>query len=156
MEADESLEPDPPSKPLEVAVLTRPEAGPVDSQFVRSFLQEVTVAAGAGGGEVTVVFAGDQEVRSLNRDYRGTDRVTDILSFPDTTPGCTRGPGDMIIAVGKARRQAAKRHHALETELRYLLIHGFLHLMGFDHETDDGEMEAEERRLRDLLLRDKR
>lgn len=157
MELDDSQEPDPASPRLEITVLRRPDAGEVDSRFVADFVRGVARVAGADSGEVAVVLAGDPEVRALNRDYRGQDRVTDILSFPGEATSGRRGvSGDLIIAVGKARRQAVQRHHSLDTELRYLLIHGLLHLLGFDHEADQGEMEAEERHLRGLLLPSRR
>jgi probable rRNA maturation factor len=122
-----------------VTFIRRPGTGAPRVAPLATFVRGLAAATGSRAGEVTVVLARDTEMRELNRRYRGTDRTTDVLSFP---------PGDLIISVDQARRQAAQRHHSLDRELRYLLLHGFLHLMGWDHETDDGEMEAEERRLR--------
>ena len=87
-------------------------------------------------------------MRRLNRTYRGKDAPTDVLSFPgQETP---EGPhlGDVVIAVPVARRQAEAAGHSSERELRVLLLHGVLHCLGYDHETDDGTMERLERRLR--------
>jgi probable rRNA maturation factor len=92
-------------------------------------------------------------MRALNHRYRGVDRTTDVLSFEGgLQPDGRDSQGEIVISVDKARRQAAQRHHPIEIEIRFLLIHGFLHLMGFDHETDSGEMAEEERRLRSLLM----
>ncbi len=90
----------------------------------------------------------DREMRRLNRTYRGKDAPTDVLSFPgqDTAEG--RHLGDVVIAVPVARRQAAAAGHSSEREIRILLLHGVLHCLGHDHETDDGTMERLERRLR--------
>jgi probable rRNA maturation factor len=111
-----------------------------------------TVAPASARGGVTVVLATDARVRTLNRDYRGKDYATDVLSFPDEeTPGVKGIPrhlGDIVIARGVATRQAREAGHALATELRILALHGLLHLLGYDHERDAGEMARVEKRLR--------
>jgi probable rRNA maturation factor len=109
-------------------------------------------AAGALGvsGEMALVFAGDATLRRLNRSYRGKDRPTDVLSFPG--PGGEEGLGDVIVSVPTAERNARRYGRALAFELDLLALHGLLHLLGYDHETDDGTMERLERRLRLRLL----
>ena len=87
----------------------------------------------------------DARVRALNRQYRRKDAPTDVLSFPADEKGQL---GDVVIAVGVARRQARQAGHSLQTELRVLALHGLLHLLGYDHEHDDGQMARLERRLR--------
>ena len=87
----------------------------------------------------------DARVRALNRQYRRKDTATDVLSFPAEEKGQL---GDVVIAVGVARRQAHEAGHSLQTELRVLALHGLLHLLGYDHEHDDGQMARLERRLR--------
>ena len=84
-------------------------------------------------------------MRRLNRDYRGKDRSTDVLAFP-----AEGGPllGDIVVSVPYAARQARRRGEPQSREIDRLLVHGFLHLLGYDHETDDGEMEALESRVR--------
>ncbi len=104
-------------------------------------------------GTVTIVLTGDAAMRRLNREWRGVDRATDVLSFPtdDDGPrvrGQARHLGDIVIATGVARRQAAAARHAYGTELKVLALHGLLHLLGYDHETDDGLMRRVEARLR--------
>lgn len=104
-------------------------------------------------GEVAIALVCDRKMRDLNRQYRGIDRATDVLSFPATsevTPDVGVEPhlGDIVIATGVARRQARAAGHPLGAELRCLALHGLLHLIGYDHERDTGQMERLERRLR--------
>jgi probable rRNA maturation factor len=94
---------------------------------------------------VTVALLPDRRVRALNRQYRRKDAPTDVLSFPAEEQGQL---GDVVIATGVAKRQAAEAGHSLQTELRVLALHGLLHLLGYDHEHDDGRMARLERRLR--------
>ncbi len=101
-------------------------------------------------GEVAVLLAGDACVRRLNATYRGQDCPTDVLSFPG--PGGGVGLGDVIIGVERAVDNARRAGHSLAQELDILALHGLLHLLGYDHETDDGAMERLERRLRRNLL----
>jgi probable rRNA maturation factor len=104
-----------------------------------------SVAPARARGAITVALAPDARVRALNRQYRKKDDSTDVLSFPAGEPGVL---GDVVIAAGVARRQAAAAGHSLATELRVLALHGLLHLLGYDHERDDGQMARLERRLR--------
>ena len=103
------------------------------------------VAPPGATGEVTVALVSDARIRALNRRYRQKDHVTDVLSFPGDPP---RSLGDVVIAIGRARRQARAAGHTLATELRILALHGLLHLVGFDHERGAGRMARVERRLR--------
>jgi probable rRNA maturation factor len=96
-------------------------------------------------GQVTIAIVPDARVHELNRRYRRKDRVTDVLSFPSDEKGYL---GDVVIAAGVARRQAKQAGHPLAVELRVLALHGLLHLLGYDHERDDGRMARLERRLR--------
>ena len=116
-----------------------------------------SVAPARARGVVTVAVVSDARVRALNRDYRKQNTNTDVLSFPaeDAAPAeLTRSVlpdailGDVVIAAGVARRQAAAAGHSLQTELRILALHGLLHLLGYDHEQDSGRMAEVERRLR--------
>lgn len=103
------------------------------------------VAPARARGAVTVAVVTDARVRALNRQYRKKDKTTDVLSFPSDDPGYL---GDIAIAAGVAARQAHTAGHSLATELRVLALHGLLHLLGYDHEHDDGRMARLERRLR--------
>jgi probable rRNA maturation factor len=104
-----------------------------------------SVAPARARGHMTVALVPDARVRTLNRQYRKKDAPTDVLSFPDDERGHL---GDVVIAAGVARRQARDAGHSLATELRVLALHGLLHLLGYDHERDDGRMARAERRLR--------
>ncbi len=113
-------------------------------------------------GEVAIALVPDAHIRKLNRRYRGKDAVTDVLSFaPEPDRGTDDEPpnprtanprhfGDLVIATGAATRQAREMGHAYGTELRVLALHGFLHLLGYDHDApdDQGRMARAEARLR--------
>ena len=96
------------------------------------------------------MLGGDTLLRRLNREYRGKDRTTDVLSFA-ADPDDGESLGDIAISVPMAERNARRAGHALGRELEILVLHGFLHLLGFDHETDDGQMNRLEMRLRRRL-----
>jgi probable rRNA maturation factor len=106
--------------------------------------------------EVTVALVGDRRMRTLNRTFRGKDRPTDVLSFSmEPAPaarhaagGGRRFLGDIVIATGVVRRQAAEAGHAPAVEVKRLALHGLLHLLGYDHTRDNGRMSRLERRLR--------
>ncbi len=121
---------------------------------VRDTLRSAAPALRVGAGDVVVRFVDPREMRDLNRAWRGKDRVTDVLSFPSgaADPAGRRHIGDIALCWDVAHRQAGRRRHAPEREAALLALHGLLHLLGYDHETDDGEMEALERRLRRELL----
>jgi probable rRNA maturation factor len=105
-------------------------------------------------GDVTVAIVPDATVRRLNSLYRHIDASTDVLSFPSRAGGRAKEQpltpflGDIVIARGMARKQAKILGHSLAMELRLLALHGLLHLLGYDHENDDGRMARTEARLR--------
>jgi probable rRNA maturation factor len=97
----------------------------------------LAAAAPRGRAPVSVLLCGDARMRRLNREFRKIDRPTDVLSFPAGDPAFL---GDVAVDVPYAARQAGRRGHSLEREVKLLLAHGVLHLLGHDHETDQGEM----------------
>jgi probable rRNA maturation factor len=100
-------------------------------------------------GAVSVLLTGDEEIRRLNREFRHKNKATDVLSFPAAqVNGHKEVAGDLAISVETAAREAQRRGHPLEIELKVLLLHGVLHLAGWDHETDSGEMSEKEEELR--------
>lgn len=110
------------------------------------------VAPRTANGELVVALVSDVTMRRLNRDFRGVNRATDVLSFPATTQVGyrivgLRWLGDVVIATGVAGRQARWVGHSVEKEVRRLALHGLLHILGYDHERDDGLMVRLERRL---------
>lgn len=104
-------------------------------------------------GHVSVLLTTDKAIRRLNRQFRGLDKSTDVLSFPTEAliHEKEKIAGDLAISVPAARRQGIACGHALGTELKVLILHGLLHLAGYDHETDTGQMARRERRLRAQL-----
>ena len=111
---------------------------------VLAFARKVLLAAGEEIGEISIAFVNDRAMRALNRKFRGKNRTTDVLTFPGDD-AC-----EIVISVDRAKRQAVEERHSLATELRYLLLHGILHGLGYDHETDHGEMNRLE-----VLVREK-
>lgn len=122
------------------------EAGLSRSGLAR-FLGEAQRAVGLQGA-VDVLLADDRTLRRLNREFRGKDKATDVLSFPAATELRGKFAGDLAISLDTAARQAREHGHSLRDEVRVLLLHGLLHLSGMDHETDRGEMATREAELR--------
>ena len=133
-------------EPLDVSIVDqrgRPVAVPGLAAWLRR------VAPARARGVVSVALVSDQRVRALNREYRRKDYTTDVLTFPSPqSPVPSPCLGDIVIARGVARRQARAARHSEQTELRVLALHGLLHLLGYDHEQDNGRMLRVERRLR--------
>ena len=109
----------------------------------------------AGDREFAVCIASDKVLRAANLRFRGIDRVTDVLAFPHRRPARLgrhgRQLGDILISAGRAQAQAQRLGHSTGKELRVLLLHGLLHLLGYDHEVDSGSMKLVERRWRRRL-----
>ncbi len=141
--------PAPVSSGLEVVLLNRQRHRRVRPDRLRRLLEDAARSLGVSG-EVALVLTRDPAVRELNARYRGKDKPTDVLSFPG--PGGTAGLGDIVVSVDTAERNARRLGRTLQRELDVLALHGFLHVLGYDHETDDGTMDRLERRLRRELL----
>ena len=116
----------------------------VSRRSLRAFAKRLESEV-AEGQRFNCLIAGDRELRELNRKFLRKDYATDVLSFPAEERGFL---GDVVIASGVAARQAREAGHSLATEVRVLALHGLLHLLGYDHERDDGRMARLERRLR--------
>ena len=152
---DPDLDPDPSPKPASV----KPTVVPVPPREIRipsartlsRFLTSAQAAVRLRG-QVTVLLTTDAAIRKLNRRFRGKNKATDVLSFPSEGPirgtGAERIAGDLAISITTALSQAAEQGHSLSTEIKVLILHGLLHLAGYDHETDAGEMRRREQRLR--------
>jgi len=113
-------------------------------RFARTLRGEV-----AKGASFTCLITGDAALRRLNRDFLGKDYPTDVLSFPNAQSSAFLG--EIAISAARARAQAAAFGHSLENEVRILMLHGLLHLVGMDHETDRGQMQRAEARWRQRL-----
>lgn len=112
------------------------------------------IVAESKGKTFTVAFVSDCKMRELNKQFRGKNSATDVLSFPykaDEFETNDDNLGDIIINLEQAARQAKENNMDLETEIKQLILHGVLHLCGYDHETDTGEMNAKELKLRAKL-----
>ena len=108
----------------------------------------------AAGKDVAVAFVSNRRMKQLNSFFRGKDSTTDVLSFPhepDEFDPASNNLGDIVISAEQAARQAGENGLTLENEIKQLILHGLLHLCGYDHETDDGEMNRRELELRDKL-----
>jgi rRNA maturation RNase YbeY len=117
--------------------------------LARTILSDV----GEASAELGILFVGDQRMRGLNRRYRGQDRTTDVLAFPmrGVPHSSSHLLGDVVIAVPTAARQAKQGHRSLDEELTVLLVHGILHLCGYDHERSETEARRMHRRERMIL-----
>ena len=111
--------------------------------------QNMLDALGSSHSSVTIAFVSDNKIRSLNQQFRGINKPTDVLSFPSDLE--TGELGDNAISVEAAARQAKENGLTLNEEIAQLILHGLLHLSGYDHETDNGEMNRLELRLRRKL-----
>ena len=133
---------------MPVTLTNRVHRDRIDARVLRATAQSLLDAAGCPDATLSLSLVSDAEIRRLNRQFRGKDRATDVLSFPLHEPNANV-LGDVVISVETARRQAAGYDATLEREIERLLIHGILHLLGHDHHRDDERvaMEREERRL---------
>ena len=134
---------------LEVVLLNQQRRRRVPAARLRRVIQDAGRALRVSG-EVALVLTNDAPVRRLNARYRHQDKPTDVLSFPG--PGGEGGLGDIVISLDRAASNAPRFGRTLSEELQILTLHGFLHVLGYDHETDDGTMDRLEARLRRRLL----
>lgn len=131
--------------PKKYLVINRQRKHAVDRAKLNRFLSTLVRELGLESNEFSVVLITDEMIRRYNRDYRGFDKATDVLSFRGED-GCL---GDILISSETAYNQARQSDTlTFDANVRRLVLHGLLHLMGYDHETDDGKMRSIERRLR--------
>ena len=138
-----------------IEVVSRQRKVKVDCGRWRAFTEKALKVVPAGGAGVTVAFVSDRAMRELNRRWRGRRGTTDVLSFPSEQDEFEKAEGlslgDVVVSVEQAARQAAEHGLDFEGEVAQLILHGLLHLCGYDHETDKGEMNALELNLRRRL-----
>jgi probable rRNA maturation factor len=140
-------------------ILNRQSRIPLQDAVLARFLTSVRRELKLSRRKVTVCFVEDREIARLNRKFLGKPKPTDVLSFPANGNGASDFPdsdgtkvlGDIAISPQAARRNAKLFGRTLDEEIRILILHGVLHLAGYDHEVDDGEMERIEMRLRKKL-----
>lgn len=144
---------------MAIEVVNRQRLCRVARDRVAGIAQATLDACGRAGASLTVAFVRDRAMRDLNQKYRGKDYATDVLSFP-ADDGQATGAfdeaagylGDIVISTDVALRQAKAADHSFEREVSELVLHGTLHLCGYDHETDDGKMNRLELKLRRRLI----
>jgi rRNA maturation RNase YbeY len=141
---------------MEVIVQNRQRAHRIGVSSLRAFLRDVSRhQPPAAGGAVTVRIVSDRAMREFNRTYRGRDETTDVLAFPadeEPDPDGERYLGDIVVSAQRAARQARDLGHGLARELKILVLHGYLHLLGYDHERDGGRMLRLQRKLLQRVL----
>jgi probable rRNA maturation factor len=141
-------------------ILNRQRRVRISLSSLETFLRQVQGELRLRGREVSVCMVSDRDIARMNRQFRGESKPTDVLSFPATPNGKAHLPanarmksylGDIAISPETARRNAKRLGRSLSAELRVLILHGALHLMGYDHEADSGEMDRVEARFRRKL-----
>ena len=133
-----------------VEVVNRQRRLQIDTGAWSTFATKALAAIGNKESTATIAFVSDKRIRELNRQFRGVDKATDVLSFPADDPD-ESDLGDIAVSVDTAATQAKENGLKLDEEIAQLILHGLLHLSGYDHETDNGEMNRLELRLRRKL-----
>lgn len=153
-----------PEEPEEIEVINRQRLYPLDRRRLAGLSRAVLDAIGETMSTLSIIIIRDRQMRQLNHEWRGIDQPTDVLSFayhegeagenelPAATAEMGRNLGDLVISVETAARYATRYGISFEREIDQLVIHGTLHLAGYDHETDQGQMNRLEKRLRRKLL----
>jgi rRNA maturation RNase YbeY len=138
-----------------IEIVNRQRRRALDPARWREFGERALKAIGVDEEGATVAFVSDRAMLGLNRRFRGRNATTDVLSFPNERDAFEQSSevnlGDVIVSVERAEAQSAEHGLDFEGEVAQLILHGLLHLCGYDHETDDGEMNALELRLRRRL-----
>ena len=133
-----------------IEVVNRQRHFKVDTEAWSTFAAKALSAIGKNESSATIAFVSDKRIRELNRQFRGIDKATDVLSFPADGPD-ESNLGDIAISAQTAATQAKENGLSFDGEIAQLILHGLLHLSGYDHETDNGEMNRLELRLRRKL-----
>ena len=131
-----------------IEVVNRQRGKKIDNVVWALFAEKAIDAIGKHGSSATIAFVSDKSIRKLNHQFRNQDKTTDVLSFPANE---ATNLGDIAISLDRAAEQAKDNDLTLENEIAQLILHGLLHLSGYDHETDNGEMNRLELRLRKKL-----
>lgn len=139
---------------LEITIVNRQRQVEISTRGLASFLKRLEQSCPSAADSVALCLVSDRRMREINREFAGKDATTDVLSFPadETGPDGVRHLGDVVISVPRAKLQARARGHSVARESKILALHGYLHLLGYDHEADDGEMMRLQARLTRRLL----
>jgi probable rRNA maturation factor len=120
-----------------IAIASPQELVPIDRKRMREVVRAVLDGEGVPDAEISLAFVDNPTIHQLNQRYLGHDEPTDVLSFPLSEPAAKRLTGELVIGVEVARAQAAQRGHDVQAELALYVIHGLLHLCGFEDKSDD-------------------
>ncbi len=121
-------------------ILVRKDKGRISTRWIKNIVKKLLDQKGLDRVEISVYLTDDYLIRELNKNYRGKDKATDVLSFIiDEYVGDYRLLGEIVISIDTARRQAKEMGHSLEDEIKRLLVHGFVHLLGYDHQLGEEE-----------------
>ena len=131
-----------------IEVVNRQRHLAIDTNRWATFAEKSLIAIGKSESSATIAFVSDKRIRALNRQFRGIDKATDVLSFPTEEES---NLGDVAVSVETAVVQANENGLTFEHEIAQLILHGLLHLAGYDHETDNGQMNRLELKLRRKL-----
>jgi len=131
-----------------IEAVNRQRKRKIDTKAWETFAARAVAAIGNAESSATIAFVSDRTIRQLNRQFRSVDKATDVLSFPADEE---LNLGDVAISVDTAAAQAKENGLTFDEEVAQLILHGLLHLSGYDHETDKGEMNRLELRLRKKL-----
>jgi len=136
-----------------IDIINRQRRRKINQKRWRDLAARAIEAIRSGREAVTIVFVSDSAIRKLNKQFRDTDRVTDVLSFPAEPEQFENQSslGEIVISTDRAAAQAKANGLSLQNEIEQLILHGLLHLCGYDHETDNGEMNRLELKLRKKL-----
>ena len=138
-----------------IEIINRQRSKSINAKQLRELGERALRTIGSSKQAATVVFVSDAAIRKLNKQFRGKDQVTDVLSFPsEAEPFEAENQsqlGEVVISVQRAADQAKQNRLTFSNEVEQLILHGLLHLCGYDHETDDGKMNRLEVKLRKKL-----
>lgn len=150
---------------MNAEVTNRQRKYKVDRQSIKSSADSILLLCGSGNAELSILIVNNRVMRTLNRQYRGLDKPTDVLSFLPSPATFTyreggagegkpvRFLGDIVVSMEKTHAQAAERGHSPDKEFKILLIHGILHLLGYDHEVSRAEAQRMRRKEKLILSR---
>jgi len=139
---------------LEITIVNRQRQVEISTRGLANFLKRLDENCPSSADSLALCLVSDRRMREINREFAGKDATTDVLSFPagETGPDGVRHLGDVVISLPRAQLQARSGGHSLARESKILALHGYLHLLGYDHETDDGQMLRLQARLTRRLL----
>lgn len=139
-----------------IEIINQQKTIEINSKHFDSFsFKAINIIPESKDKSVTIVFVSDTEIKKLNNQFRNKNSTTDVLSFPNENGEFEQNEnylGDIVISVPQAQKQALENNLSLDLEIKQLILHGILHLCGYDHETDKGEMNELELELREKLV----